>query len=74
MVRQSIDEHVALLEGGAALARQTRRLLEAAGLLASQESASTAPTRFYTTGQVNDLRDAAARWLQLDTEVNALAV
>lgn len=74
VLRQSIGEHVTLLEGGAPVARQTRRLLKAAGLLASQESASTAPTRFYTTGQVNDLRDAAARWLQLDTEVNALAV
>nr|WP_315496095.1 glutamate racemase [uncultured Rhodoferax sp.] len=75
VLRRSIGEQVTLLEGGAPVARQTRRLLDAAGLLAPTVAGqSVAPTQFLTTGHVEDLRSAAQRWLQLDTQVSALRV
>jgi glutamate racemase len=73
VLRRSIGNEVALLEGGAPVARQTRRLLEAAGLLAPAMR-DHPPAQFFTTGQVQDLHSAAVRWLQLDASVNALAV
>jgi glutamate racemase len=74
-LRRSIGAHVTLLEGGAPVARQTRRLLEAAGLLARPDGeAMQAPTQFFTTGQLEDLQHAAIRWLKLNTSVSALAV
>lgn len=75
VLRRSIGDQVALLEGGAPVARHTRRLLDAAGLLAPAIAEQpVALTQFYTTGQVGDLRSAAARWLQLDTRVGMLSV
>ena len=75
VLRRSIGAQVALLEGGAPVARQTRRLLEATGLLAPAiAERPTATIQFFTTGQVEDLRSAAVRWLQLDASVNALAI
>lgn len=75
VLRRSIGNQVTLLEGGAPVARQTRRLLEAAGVLAAAATEQpVAPTQFFTTGQVEDLRNAAVRWLQLDTSVSALAI
>ncbi|MFM6992330.1 MAG: glutamate racemase, partial [Rhodoferax sp.] len=75
VLRRSIGNQVALLEGGAPVARQTRRLLDAAGLLAPETATPVATaTQFFTTGQVEDLRSATARWLQVDTSVSALAV
>ncbi|MDR7308506.1 glutamate racemase [Rhodoferax saidenbachensis] len=74
VLRRSIGNQVALLEGGAPVARHTRRLLDAAGLLAAATTEPVAPTQFLTTGEIEDLRSAAARWLQLDTSVGALAI
>ena len=75
VLRRSIGGEVTMLEGGAPVARQTRRLLDAAGLLAPEVAGpSPVPTEFFTTGQVEDLRSAVVRWLQLDTIVSVLAI
>ena len=74
-LRRTIGPHVTLLEGGAPVARQTKRLLEATGLLAHPNAeAKQAPTQFFTTGQVEDLEQAAARWLKLNISARALGV
>lgn len=71
VLRNSIGGQVTLLEGGTPVARQTRRLLEAASLLAPA-TADQPATQFLSTGQPDDLRNAALRWLQLDASVSAL--
>jgi glutamate racemase len=67
-----------LLEGGAPVARQTRRLLDQAGLcLPAMEAAAlpaTAPAAlFYSTGNLALLESAVQRWLQMDCKATALA-
>lgn len=74
VLRRSIGYQVTLLEGGAPVARQTRRLLDAARLLVTAEGQPMAATRFLSTGRVEDLRSAVQRWLQLDIEVSALMI
>ncbi|UJB67135.1 glutamate racemase [Acidovorax sp. YS12] len=60
---------VQLIETGQPVARQTRRLLQGAGLLASHAPlASDAALRLLTTGDLDLLRAAAARWLQLPAD------
>jgi len=75
-LRRSIGNQVALLEGGAPVARQTRRLLGARGLLNAQETPSGIPPvpTFGTTGDPAKLQSAVARWLQLSVDVAALAI
>ena len=51
-----------LVETGEPVARQTRRLLEAQGLLNAKGNGSV---RWQTTGSEEALRSAAARWLDL---------
>jgi glutamate racemase len=51
---------VAIIETGEPVARQTRRMLESAGLL---HTAGTAGVRFLTTGSADALQLAAQRWL-----------
>lgn len=72
VLRQHIGPDVRLLEGGAPVARQTRRLLEAAGLLATDTARTNAPTLFFSTGDTNALAQAAARWLDWDAKVQPL--
>ena len=72
VLRQHIGAEVLLLEGGAPVARQTRRLLDAAGQLAPALAGPQAPTRFYSTGDTEALAQAAARWLGWDATVQAL--
>ena len=75
VLRRSVGTQVAFLEGGAPVARQTRRLLEAAELLAPADATGPKPvTIFFTTGEVEDLRQATARWLHMETSVSALGV
>lgn len=62
----------ALIEGGAPVARQTRRLLEQAGVLAQPQVAGTARTMFYSTGDLDLLNAAVQRWLQLDAKTLAI--
>lgn len=61
---------VQLVSTGEAVARQTRRLLEAAGLLRSGPAPVSAGQRMrlFTTGDLNGLQAAAQRWLGLPAE------
>ena len=57
---------VRLIETGEPVARQTRRLLHQAGLLAP--GSGCAPPMLLTTGDLDLLRTAATRWLQLPAD------
>lgn len=58
---------VHMVSTGEPVARQTRRLLESAGLmrLGPAPLAAAARTRLYTTGDLHGLQSAAERWLGL---------
>jgi glutamate racemase len=75
-LRQCVGDQVMFLEGGAPVARQTRRLLEAAGQLEPLRAAGTEQRQpaFFTTGDAASLRNAVSRWLEMDATVNTLAV
>ncbi len=76
VLRANVGQAVVFLEGGAPVARQTRRLLEARSWLAP-EGAQLAPatsTVFGTTGNAGQLQAAIARWLQLQTGVQTLSI
>lgn len=60
--RELLGPDVQLVETGAPVARQTRRLLEGRGLL---NPGGTGAVRWETTGSMEALRAAAARWLGL---------
>ena len=62
---------VRFLEGGAPVARHTRKLLETAGLLAPPSA--TAGTQFLTSGATAPLAAAIARWLDVAAPVGQLA-
>ena len=69
-LRDLLGPHIQLIATGEPVARQTRRLLQAAGALAP-ENALTAPPhlpQLMTTGPLAPLQTAAARWLQLPQE------
>ncbi|MCE2781946.1 MAG: glutamate racemase [Comamonadaceae bacterium] len=69
-LRQRLGPDVQLLSTGEAVARQTQRLLAAAGLLNTKESHGCAlPMRLMTTGDLSGLQAAAMRWLGLPPEV-----
>ena len=55
-----VGDAVRMVETGEPVARQTRRLLEAGGLL---KQAGTGSVRFICTGDLKALNRAAARWL-----------
>ena len=67
VLRQLLGPHVHLVSTGEPVAKQTQRLLQAAGLLrsASQEHATTAHIRLMTNGDLTGLQAAAQRWLGL---------
>jgi glutamate racemase len=60
--RELLGPEVQLVETGEPVARQTRRLLEAQGLLKPEGSGAV---RWQTTGSQEALRAAASRWLGL---------
>lgn len=60
--RDLLGPDIQLVETGKPVAKQTRRLLEAHGLL---NAAGAGRVRWQTTGDAAALRDAAARWLGL---------
>lgn len=62
-LRALLGPDIPLIATGQPVARQTRRLLQAAGTLAAE--GSTATVQLYTTGTLAALQTAAARWLQL---------
>jgi glutamate racemase len=77
-LRAQVGEQVAFLEGGAPVARQTRRVLAASGQLRDStevpcEGAPNTPT-FYTTGSVETLRHAVQRWLHLQTNAHSVVI
>lgn len=67
-----VGVHTAMLEGGAPVARHTRRLLETAGIAVTQAAEPTrlapAPV-FYSTGNLGLLDSAIQRWLRQDARV-----
>ncbi|SEQ64951.1 glutamate racemase [Giesbergeria anulus] len=68
-LRALLGPHIRLIATGDPVARQTRRLLQAAGTLAPPEAIAAPHTavQLYTTGTLAALQTAAARWLQLPT-------
>jgi hypothetical protein len=56
------------------VARQTRRLLAEHNALKEVENANQATLMLQTTGNVQDLQSAAARWLKLDIRVDAVEI
>jgi glutamate racemase len=74
VLRQYIGPDVQLLEGGAPVARQTRRLLEAAGQLAKGLQQPSGRTAFFSTGDTQALMESAKRWLRWDADVTALNI
>lgn len=60
---------IRLIDTGPPVAQQALRLLAAAGL---QRTGGSGTTRFLTSGAVDALRDAAARWVMPDPDVAAL--
>lgn len=75
VLRAHVGDAVAFLEGGAPVARQTRRLLEArAWLAAPAPPAANQPIVFGTTGEPGQLQSALHRWLDLQADVQALHI
>lgn len=69
-LRQLLGPAVQLVSTGEPVARQTRRLLAAAGLLNSpRPDSGPASTQLWTTGELTGLQAAAQRWLGLPPEV-----
>jgi glutamate racemase len=70
-----VGKRISLMEGGAPVARQTRRLLDQCrpGALNQNpiSNLSNTPT-FYSTGNVNLLESAVWRWLKVNYESQAL--
>ena len=63
---------VTYVEGGAPVARQTRRLLEAANQLQVGDQGKAAIVRLYSSGDPLALASAAARWLDLKADALSL--
>ncbi len=77
LLRAHVTESVVFLEGGAPVARQTRRLLDARAWLAVERSAgdvSAPAVVFGTTGDPVKMQTAIARWLQWDADVQSLTI
>jgi glutamate racemase len=69
-LRQLLGPHVQLVSTGEAVARQTHRLLEAAEILNKEKpDGAVHPMRLFTTGDLQGLKAAAQRWLNLPPEV-----
>lgn len=66
ILRDLLGPDVALIATGEPVARQTRRLLQAANALACQEAPLGADAvTLFTTGDLEPLQNAVGRWLQL---------
>lgn len=73
-LRALVGTDVVFLEGGAPVARQTRRVLTGSGPLEETVSHNALVPDFYTTGAPDSLCAAVQRWLHLSVHVHALAV
>ena len=79
VLRRTTGPGVTFIEGGAQVARQTRRLLQERGWLQTVLPSPSTPTEsagltFCTTGQAQALQSAVQRWLHLQAPVQALAI
>lgn len=66
-LRALLGAQVQLIDSGQPVARQTRRVLQARSLLASNGAQEI---KFYTTGQTDILRLAVRRWLRSDSRID----
>ena len=64
-LRSLIGSDVRMMATGEPVARQTRRLLQAAGTLAPEGGTPGPAITLLTTGALEPLQNAATRWLQL---------
>jgi glutamate racemase len=76
-LQNMVGLHTTLIEGGAPLAKHTKRLLEKAGLARYDEAllsdATVTPgAAFYSTGSLSVLNSAALRWLGANANAQAL--
>ena len=74
---QAVGVDIVLLEGGAPVARQTRRLLTERKALASDQGApDTGRDRveFFSTGDARALAAAAMRWMRVDVDAHAISI
>lgn len=67
-------KQVQQIEGGAPVARQTRRVLEQSGLLAALASGRTPTSQYYSTGDAKVLEAVAHRWLRRDLRAKVLHI
>ena len=76
ILRSLVGPDVALLEGGAPVARQTRRMLAERGwLLQASHDTSDAPNPvFVTTGSTTNLQAAVDRWLHVKSTVQSCTI
>ena len=65
VLRALVGPEVQLIDTGAAVARQTRRILAQAGALAPETEGASGRIALYTTGPMHALQAAAQRWLDL---------
>ena len=70
-LRDLLGEQVHILDTGAAVARQTQRILQAGGAL--HDGAAPGEVRLWTTAGVQALQAAAARWLEVPGQTCAQA-
>ncbi len=70
ILRRFTSPEVRFLEGGAPVARQTRKLLETAGLLCRLTAAGD--TQFLTSGETASMAAAIDRWLHQAAQVHPL--
>lgn len=71
VLQDLVGPGVTLLDSGAPVARQTRRVLEAKSMLAPAREAGTL---LCSTGDIETLRVAAHRWLKLTSDVKQLLI
>jgi glutamate racemase len=71
-LRHFTGPQVAYVEGGAPVARQTRRLLQAREHLQEGTTATTSTVGFFSTGDTLTLVRAAKEWLAIECEVTRL--
>ena len=82
ILRRTTGPGVTFIEGGAQVARQTRRLLQEQGWLrpapavpsTPEEADTAAGLTFCTTGQAQALQSAVHRWLQVQAPVQGLDI
>ena len=76
ILRPLVGADVALLEGGAPVARQTRRMLAERGWLvqASNDTSGAPNPVFVTTGSTTNLQAAVDRWLQVKSTVQSSTI